>query len=96
MPRAKKYIDCDPRDCLQEYLTDHKFTVKEVASILRIQPSTLLKKRIRKTGPKYIKTGSRSILYPAKDLAEYMKAHHYFSTSEDHTLLPRQKPKEGG
>ena len=94
MSRKKQYIEPDPRDCLAEYLTDKKFTVKETASILRVMPSTLLKKRIQKTGPKYIKTGSRTIFYRAKDLAEYMKAHHYFSTSEDPTLLARQKPKE--
>ena len=93
MPRAK-YTDSDPQECFQKYLEDKHFTVKEVASILRMAPATLKKKRIKKTGPKYIKTGHRSVLYTAKDLAEYMQKHHYFSTSEDFTLLPQQKEKQ--
>jgi len=94
MPRVK-LIEPDLQECFQKYLGEKYFTVKEVARMLRVVPGTLQKKRINKTGPKYIKTGRRSILYPAKDLMQYMKEHHYFSTSEDTTLLPRQKGKQG-
>lgn len=95
MPRVKLIEEPDLQACFQKYLEDRKFTVKEVASILRMAPATLQKKRINKTGPKYIKTGYRSILYPATDLMEYMKERHYFSTSEDPTLLPQVKEKQG-
>lgn len=89
-----KYMDPDPQECFQKYLEEKHFTVKEAARILRMVPGTLQNKRVKKTGPKYIKTGHRSVLYPAKDLIEYMKEHHYFSTSEDLTLLPQQKERQ--
>ena len=94
MPRTK-YTDPDPQECFQKYLEEKHFTVKEAAKILRMVPGTLQNKRVKKTGPKYIKTGHRSVLYPAKDLIEYMKEHHYFSTSEDLTLLPNSKENKG-
>lgn len=90
MPRTN-YANPDHQECFQKYLEEKHFTTKEVAKILRLAPGTLQNRRIDKTGPKYIKTGHRSILYPAKDLIEYMKTRHYFSTSEDLTLLPQQK-----
>ena len=94
MPRVN-LIEPDLQERFQQYLEDKQFTVKEAARILRMAPGTLQKKRINKTGPKYIKTGHRSIIYPAKDLMEYMKERHYFSTSEDPTLLPQVKEKQG-
>ena len=90
-----KYIDPDPQEFFQKYLEEKNFTVKEAARILRMAPATLQKKRINKTGPKYIKTGYRSVIYPAKDLIKFMKERHYFSTSEDLTLLPQQKVEYG-
>ena len=93
MPRVK-HIEPDLQECFQQYLEDKHFTVKEAARILRVVPGTLQKKRVNKTGPKYIKTGHRSVVYTAKDLMEYMKERHYFSTSEDPTLLPQPKEKQ--
>ena len=67
---------------MSKLLTPH-----EAAEKLRVKIATLRTWRWRGTGPKYLRMGSGNpkgrVLYPEEDLAVYLAAHRYGSTSEE-------------
>lgn len=63
-----------------EYLTS-----METAAMLRIHPVTLAKMRMRKTGPKYYRLGSRkrsSVLYRKAEVVTWLEANAHTFTGE--------------
>ena len=56
-------------------------TPESASELLGISCSTLAKMRIAGTGPVFTKLGSR-VLYRGEDLAEWISANRYKSTSE--------------
>lgn len=64
-----------------ELLTPH-----EAAAHLRVTIATLRTWRWKGTGPKYVRQGTNPmgrVLYDETDLASYVAAHRYASTSEE-------------
>ncbi|MFZ4859233.1 MAG: helix-turn-helix domain-containing protein [Desulfuromonadaceae bacterium] len=52
------------------------FTVKDAAAFLHVQPQTMDKFRINKTGPAFVRigVGRGKILYRLSDLVKYLEA----------------------
>ena len=60
-------------------------TTRECAERLRLSPRTLERMRVEGRGPRYIKAGPGSqsrVLYCEADLAAWLAAHRFTSTSE--------------
>jgi predicted DNA-binding transcriptional regulator AlpA len=58
------------------------FMPKRAAEWLGLSESTLAKMRLRGDGPSYIKLGARRVGYLEEDLADWVKANRFRSTSE--------------
>ena len=60
-------------------------TTRECAKRLRLSPRTLERMRVEGRGPRYVKAGPGShsrVLYCEADLAAWVDAHRFTSTSE--------------
>jgi predicted DNA-binding transcriptional regulator AlpA len=57
------------------------YSPKDAAAYLRTSPSTLAKRRLYGTGPRYCRIG-RAIRYRKSDLDEFMAANTVSSTSD--------------
>ena len=60
-------------------------TTRECAERLRLSPRTLERMRVEGRGPRYVKAGRGSqsrVLYCEADLAAWVEAHRFTSTSE--------------
>lgn len=65
------------------------YTPKQLAELLCVSPSLLGKLRINGKGPKYVKIGYRSVLYPVFEVAKHLDSLLQKSTSEDSNKLKR-------
>jgi excisionase family DNA binding protein len=57
-------------------------TQREAASVLRLSTRTIERLRVSGLGPKFIRTGSRSIRYRQSDLEEWIAGRVVRSTSQ--------------
>jgi len=58
------------------------YTSKQLSELLCVSTSLLNKLRMKGKGPKYVKIGYRSILYPASEVEKYVNSILQNSTSE--------------
>lgn len=77
-----KVTDISPKETHQN-LSLQYYTPKQLAELLCVSPSLLGKLRINGKGPKYIKIGYRSVLYPVLEVAKHLDSLLQKSTSED-------------
>lgn len=58
------------------------YTSKQLSDLLRVSTNYLNKLRMTGRGPKYVKIGYRSVLYPAPEVERYVSSLLQSSTSE--------------
>ncbi len=77
-----KVTDISPKEANGRISLQY-YTSKQLSEILCVSPSYLNKLRMTGRGPKYVKIGYRSILYPALEVEKHLNSLLQNSTSEN-------------
>jgi hypothetical protein len=56
-------------------MTAQMLTVAQVADLRRMTPNGLASERYRRQGPPYVRSGHRTVLYPADQFEAWLAAH---------------------
>ena len=70
-----------------------RYRPPEAAKILCVSESTLAKWRVYGTGPKFVRMGTKLIVYPEDALEEFLSARTHVSTSEYDTNPGTGRPR---
>jgi len=73
-PEGRWRCDMEPKNLI--------FSPKRASDWLGLSQSTLAKMRLSGAGPTYVKLGARRVGYLEKDLAEWVEANRFRSTSQ--------------